>query len=182
MAAWWPCDELWALGQELIEMAAPARRVLAAAQPLRLGGVEHALDPPAQARRRLPAWRARAASSTPSTSSVVILLTGRWRSRAASWRSDRLPLPGVLAAAPGRPHGLDRRGRRSRRTKRPPTRLWPPLGCAPPPAGSRACEASSRALASGTSRAEPKPISVGLPCQRNKNVQRRPPTLGETER
>ena len=38
-----------ALRQELIQVAAPPRRVLAAAQPLRLGGVKHALDPTAKA-------------------------------------------------------------------------------------------------------------------------------------
>ena len=40
---------------------------------------------------------------------------------------------------------------------------------------------SSRARASVTSRAEPKPISVGLPCQRNRKTHRRPP-LDEIER
>ena len=44
-----PTREPLALGQELVEMAAPPRRVLAAAQPLRLGGVKNALDPAAQA-------------------------------------------------------------------------------------------------------------------------------------
>ena len=42
-------DELWALRQELIEMSTPAGWILAAAQPLRLGGVKNALDPAAQA-------------------------------------------------------------------------------------------------------------------------------------
>jgi hypothetical protein len=42
-------------------------------------------------------------------------------------------------------------------------------------------EASSRARASVTSRAEPNPISVGLPCQRNRETHLRPP-FGEIER
>jgi len=37
------------LRQEVVEMAAPARRILAAAQPLRLGRIKHALDPAAKA-------------------------------------------------------------------------------------------------------------------------------------
>ena len=38
-----------ALWQELIQVAAPSRRIFAAAQPLRLGGIKHALDPAAKA-------------------------------------------------------------------------------------------------------------------------------------
>jgi hypothetical protein len=39
--------------QQLIEMPAPARRVLAAAQPLRLGRIQHPLDSGAQPAGRL---------------------------------------------------------------------------------------------------------------------------------
>lgn len=52
---------------------------------------------------------------------------------------------------------------------------------APSASLAHACEASSRARASVTSRAEPNPISVGLPCQRNRKTHRRPP-FGEIER
>jgi Protein of unknown function (DUF2806) len=41
------------LRQQLIQMAAPTRRVLAGTPALRLGEVQHRLDTPAQARRRL---------------------------------------------------------------------------------------------------------------------------------
>jgi hypothetical protein len=41
--------ELLSLGQELVEMATPAGRIFAAAQPMRLGRVKHALDPAAKA-------------------------------------------------------------------------------------------------------------------------------------
>ena len=75
------CEPL-ALGQELVQMATPARRVLAVAQPLRLGGIKYALDPAAKTGggfRLLVPKRLEAES----TSSVVILSTGRRRSGAA---------------------------------------------------------------------------------------------------
>src|SRR5262249_37739428 len=46
-----PAREPLALGQELIQVPAPARRVFAAAEPLGLSGVQDALDPTAEAGR-----------------------------------------------------------------------------------------------------------------------------------
>ena len=43
-----PPRQFLALWQELIQMAAPARRVLSTAQPLRLSCIENALDPAAE--------------------------------------------------------------------------------------------------------------------------------------
>lgn len=43
------CEPL-ALRQELIQVAAPSGWILAAAQPLRLGSIKHALDTAAKAR------------------------------------------------------------------------------------------------------------------------------------
>jgi hypothetical protein len=56
-----------------------------------------------------------------------------------------------------------------------------PLGLIPSASLARASIANSRARASVTSRAEPKPSSVCLPCQRNMNTQLRAP-LSEIER
>jgi len=51
------CEPL-ALRQELIQVATPSGWVLAAAQPLRLGGIKHALDTAAKARTIAPRpWR-----------------------------------------------------------------------------------------------------------------------------
>ncbi len=58
----------------------------------------------------------------------------------------------------------------------PPGALWIYTFC-----DLRAPHQQAPTRASATSRAEPNPISVGLPRQRHKKVQRRPP-FGETER
>ena len=57
----------------------------------------------------------------------------------------------------------------------PPDGLLASFGLIPSASRARACAASSRARARVISRADPKPISVGLPCQRNRNTHRRPP-------
>jgi hypothetical protein len=63
----------------------------------------------------------------------------------------------------------------------PSVGLLEPAGAMPSASLARASAANSRARAMDTSRAEPNPISLCFPCQRNRNVQRRPP-LGEIER
>jgi len=103
--------------------------------------------------------------NTDSTSSVLILSTGSRRRGAAYSRSVFSHCAACLL--------LRYEGRiasNSRSAHSPDVALFvaglAPFGLIPSASLPRASPANSRARASGTSRAEPNPISVGLPCQR----------------
>ena len=94
------------LGQELIQVAAPARRVLSAAQPLRLGGIKHALDPPAKAGG---GFRLLVPKRLQDRKHVIggDLVHRQPAKRRRIVPQRHFPLRSVLAVAPGRAHGLD---------------------------------------------------------------------------
>jgi hypothetical protein len=70
------------LWQELIQVTAPPRRILAVTESLRFGGVQYALNPTAKAGGG-SGFPFQSGFRTESTSSVVILSTGRRRRGAA---------------------------------------------------------------------------------------------------
>src|SRR5580658_10025456 len=90
--------------QELIQMTAPARRVLSAAQPLRLGGVKDALDPAAKPRC---GFRLVIPKTIEDREHVIGGDLIHWKT-ADGRRVDlqgHFPLRSMLAVAPGGAHG-----------------------------------------------------------------------------
>jgi hypothetical protein len=100
-----PTREPLALGQELVEMAAPPRRVLAAAQPLRLGGVKNALDPAAQAGSGFGLVVPQRLQNRKHVMSGD-LVHGQATERSGVVPQRHYPLRSVPAVAPGGAHGL----------------------------------------------------------------------------
>jgi len=166
-----------ALREERIRMPPPPRRVFAKPQPLSLRSVEHPLDPAAKARG---GFRLALPDRLQDFEHVI---DGHVGDRAApdveGVVSERhRPLVGVLQVTPGRSHGTPLSLSAHSPNVEPSVALLAPFGFTPSAICARLTSKVPRAPAS---RAEPNPISVGLPRQRHKKVQRRPP-FGETER